>query len=185
MGPRTAAAIRMYVGILSFMAVPFFVVGTLLSLSRGTSFPAFLWIGAPPAAIMSVALGTVSLVVTRGKGPEALRVRSSRVIEVAGPRSDVLRRTADAIASLSFPPLKVIVDPESGSVRATKGVSWRSWGEHVRATVESVDDRRQRVTLASRPSFPLTIADCGANFENVAAIADTLTAPAEDTHTPA
>lgn len=68
------------------------------------------------------------------------------------------------------PTTKTMVSETSTRLTARTGVSWRSFGEVISCDIESHGSSLQSITVASRPWFPMTLADYGANLSNVRAV---------------
>ena len=73
----------------------------------------------------------------------------------------------------------IVTDTGRFVIQARTGMSWKSWGEHIRVKVQALDGGRVRVRVESRATFPLTVVDYGRNAENVRTVLQSLSS---DTH---
>ncbi len=175
---RAVAAIRLYVRILLSTGISFGVLMGLIDGVTGNQGITHALVrdglmGLVFGLGMSLLLGSVALLSTRGAGGAALHVRQSRTLDLPGGRENALRRVTDAICALPGAGA-ARVDPHTGIIKVRKGLSWKSWGEVITACVESVGPDVQRVTIESRSSFRPTVVDYGANAANVAVIREAL-----------
>lgn len=52
-------------------------------------------------------------------------------------------------------------------IKAKKGISWKSWGEHITVLVSAMSLEQSVVRIESRASWPLQVIDWGRNAENI------------------
>jgi hypothetical protein len=105
-------------------------------------------------------------------------VRHQRTFIVNGSPEDARRM---CVAAARTVPNLSINETQSGPLRiaATKGCTWRSWGDRITCDVVALDAIRQQIVVKSRPWLWMTVVDCGSNFDNVEAIAAALVAQGE------
>lgn len=104
---------------------------------------------------------------------EKIKVSQSRDIEINLPFNEVVNLCLEMIEKDNKLNLKG-KNIDEGVIEATKGPSWKSWGEKVILKIEELDKNHTKVNINSKPWIPITMMDYGANLENVNRIRDYL-----------
>lgn len=65
-------------------------------------------------------------------------------------------------------------DAEKGILKASKSLSWDSFGENIFVEIEALEDQKSLVKITSKCKFPLQFFDWGKNNENVNTITEEL-----------
>ena len=90
-----------------------------------------------------------------------------------GTADQALAACAEALRAM--PRTKVAsANLDTHSIRAKRGLTWRSWGDEIRIDVHGNQDRTSVIRVSSRPCLRTTLVDWGSNLRNVAAIRDSL-----------
>jgi hypothetical protein len=127
--------------------------------------------------LRSVLMGIGQLLTTRRlrAGPSGLPVSQVQEVELDGSPDRVLTACAEALRTL--PKTRVAeVNPKAQTIRAKRGLTWRSWGDEIRVDVQGIERGTSIIRVSSRPRLRTTLVDWGSNLRNVMAIRDCLMA---------
>jgi hypothetical protein len=174
----TVPRLRFYATAFVVMGVPFGItIGFLppASLLKGLFAGAFFGTGMTWfIALMQARLSTYR----HPGGVPAVRQTASLLFRGALP--EARQAAATALQTSCGRVVRNGTDTGTGMVlRVRTRTSWKSWGKVITVSLAGVGLDQVRVTISSRPWFPLTIADYGKGFDNVARVVAALESSGE------
>ncbi|MEL6463299.1 MAG: hypothetical protein AAFQ91_34690, partial [Cyanobacteria bacterium J06621_15] len=95
--------------------------------------------------------------------------RQSRKISVNGTVSEAIAVSEKAILSLNRSVIKE-KDLAAGTIKAKTKMSWKSFGEFINVSTQSLADGKTLIEINSSPFIPTTVIDYGKGLDNVETI---------------
>lgn len=179
---------RRFLKTVLFAGVPF---GVLMGLAGAESAADFVIIAIVFGLLFGVVLGGVLSAVqwwmgrraegqggTAAQGGARAHAGAQRSLVVEAPLEDAYRRCLEVTEALRKAEVAE-ADRGTATIEVRTGTSWKSWGERVTLHLSDEGSGRTTVSITSRPSVRTTIFDYGKNRDNVARVADWLTAGAD------
>ncbi|MGH9369801.1 MAG: hypothetical protein ACRD3M_19285, partial [Thermoanaerobaculia bacterium] len=94
-------------------------------------------------------------------------------VELVNSLAGAVAACAEAVHAL---PKTSVAETNSNTqtIRATRGWTWRSWGDEIQIDVRGTESGASIIRISSRPRLRTTLVDWGSNLRNVTTIRDLL-----------
>lgn len=95
--------------------------------------------------------------------------RQSRKISIDGTVSEAIAVSEKAILSLNKSAIKD-KNLAAGTIKAKTRITWKSFGEVIKISTQSLDNGKTLISIKSSPFIPTNVIDYGKGLENVETI---------------
>ena len=110
-----------------------------------------------------------------GKDPEKLKLHQNRNLVINMTYDEGFVLIEKIVSGMGINRKRV--DKGRGIIRATTGVTWKSFGEKIEVKIDSIDSNTLSIKVKSRPRICANMIDYGKNYENVKTFCMAVTNP--------